>query len=303
MGEMNIAALQQQCSSVDGAKVIVGRGGLPEIHIENRFCQAVISLLGGQVLSYHRIGDAHPLLFCSQNAFFKLGKGIKGGAPVCWPWFGDDPEGRGAHGFARSSLWDIEAVTSAECGVTQIDLFLPQAVFASHPEWPYASALKTSIRLGKWLSISLETTNLSDRDMPLTQALHTYFKVGDCRQVSISGLENASYLDKVVDFDRLPASGEPITFAGEVDRIYDNNVAEITLTDKSLGRTIIIRSEGSGSAIVWNPWVEKARAMADFAEHEYLHMVCIETANAGEDIITLPSMGTSCLSVEYRIEG
>ncbi len=301
MSQFDLSTWQRHCADVEGVSVILGRGGLPEIHVINRFCQAEISLLGGQVLTFKRVSDEHALLFCSEKAFFQLGKGIKGGAPVCWPWFGDDPEGRGAHGFARSSLWDIEAITSDECGVTQIDLFLPQEVFAAHPEWPYASALKTSIRLGKWLSISLETTNLSDRDMPLTQALHTYFKVGDCRQVSISGLENASYLDKVADFARLPASGEPITFAGEVDRIYDNNVGEIALIDKSLGRTITIRSEGSGSAIVWNPWIEKAKAMADFAEHEYMDMVCIETANAGEDKQLLSPGQKHRLAVEYRL--
>lgn len=300
MSQFDLSTWQSHCTDVDGVDVVVGRGGLPEIHVANRFCKAEISLLGGQVLTFKRVADEYALLFCSENAFFQLGKGIKGGAPVCWPWFGDDPEGRGAHGFARSSLWDIEAVNSDECGVTQIDLFLPQEVFSAHPEWPYASALKTSIRLGKWLSISLETTNLSDRDMPLTQALHTYFKVGDCREVSVVGLENASYLDKVVDFARLPASGDAITFAAEVDRIYDNNVGEITLIDKSLGRTITIRSEGSGSAIVWNPWLEKAKAMADFAEHEYLDMVCVETANAGGDGRLLEAGEKHALTVIYK---
>jgi glucose-6-phosphate 1-epimerase len=293
--------LQQQYQHLDGVDVVLGRGDLPELHIVNRFCRAEISLLGGQVLSFQRAGDEHPLLFISDDAFFQLGKGIKGGAPVCWPWFGDDPEGRGAHGFARSAMWEVAAITTDDCGVIQVDMTLPQSVFEDHPEWPFASTLKTSIRLGKWLSISLETTNSSDHDMPLTQALHTYFCVADATRVKVLGLESSSYLDKVVDFARVDASGAPILVGGEVDRIYDNNVGNITLVDSLWQRSISITSQGSGSAIVWNPWVSKAKAMADFGDDEYQRMICIETANAADDKRVLAPGQTHVMSVEYRI--
>jgi len=286
---------------VDGVDVVLGPGDLPLLDIDNRFCKASISLLGGQVLSYHPKSQSTPLLFCSEKAFFEEGKGIKGGAPVCWPWFGDDARWQGAHGFARSEFWRVDAITLDDCGVAQIDMSLPPAVMAAHRQWPYEASLKTSIRLGKWLSIELVTENLGAQPMSLTQALHTYFHVSDCRQVEVTGLEQSSYLDKVVEFDRLPASGELITFNSEVDRIYDQNVGEIQIHDLGLNRTITITSDGSASAIVWNPWLEKSKAMADFGDDEYNRMICVETANAGEDRRELAPRESHKLKVKYSI--
>jgi len=286
---------------VDGVAVVFGPGDLPMLDIDNRFCRARVSLLGGQVLSYHPKSQLQPLLFCSSNTFFEEGKGIKGGAPVCWPWFGDDARWQGAHGFARSQFWRLDGITLDDCGVVQIDMSLPSPVMAAHPQWPYAASLKTSIRLGKWLSIELVTENLGEQAMPLTQALHTYFYVCDCRQVEVHGLEHSSYLDKVVDFDRLPASGDHITFNSEVDRIYDQNVGEIQIHDLRLKRTITIKSEGSASAIVWNPWVEKSKAMADFGDDDYNRMICVETANAGEDKRDIAPHESHKLAVKYSI--
>ena len=302
MSQFDLTTWQRQFTDVDGVSVVLGRGGLPEIHVTNRFCEAEISLLGGQVLTFKRVADEHALLFCSEQAFFQVGKGIKGGAPICWPWFGQSDRFSGAHGFARSGLWNIDAVMADDCGVTQVDMSLPAEVIEQNGQWPYRAALKTSIRLGKWLSIELTTENLGAESIPLTQALHTYFNVGDISQVSISGLENNSYLDNLDGLNRKPATGEVITFAGEVDRIYEQVSGAITLRDDSLDRTITIETQGSSSAIVWNPWEDKARAMADFAEHEYQRMVCVETANAGDDKRALPPKSTSVIAVEYKIE-
>ena len=288
-------------SLVDGVKLSSGPNNLPMLEIENRFCTATISILGGQVLSYQKKDSLQPLLFCSSKAFFAEGKGIKGGAPICWPWFGDNPRWQGAHGFARSHFWDIEAIQQDDCGVTQIDMRLPTEVIQQHSQWPFQASVKTSIRLGKWLSIELVTENLGEQDMPLTQALHTYFNVSDCRNVEVSGLENSSYLDKVVDFDRLPASGDVITFNSEVDRIYDQNIGEIRIRDLGFKRTITITSEGSASAIVWNPWIEKSKQMADFGDEDYNHMICVETANAGEDGRELKPQQSHHLRVKYSI--
>lgn len=300
MSKIDLSTLQRHCADVDGVSVVLGRGGLPEIHVTNRFCQAEISLLGGQALTFKRVGDEHALLFCSEQAFFEQGKGIKGGAPVCWPWFGQSDRFSGAHGFARSALWNLDAVMADDCGVTQVDMSLPAEVIAQNGQWPYRASLKTSIRLGKWLSIALTTENLGTEPIPLTQALHTYFNVGDIRQVSISGLEQSSYLDNLEGLHRKPATGEVITFAGEVDRIYDEVSCEVTLMDGSFERTITIETQGGSSAIVWNPWVDKARAMADFAEHEYQRMVCVETANAGRDERLLETGERHVLAVFYK---
>ena len=301
MHQQSLSELKTQFEHIDGVTFVERVAGLPEIHIENRFCEAVISLQGGQVLSYTQKADGHDLLFCSKNAYFENGKGIKGGAPVCWPWFGDHPDGLGAHGFARKTLWYVDQIAADECGVTEVTLYT-----TTTPEtergWPYQAKLSTTIRLGKWLSINLSTTNLGSESLPLTQAIHTYFKVTDIKAVKVTGLESHPYYDKVQDFGLIPASHREITFSGELDRIYQGTAQPITIIDDSLARKIAITSEGSNSTIVWNPWIDKSIAMADFGDDEYHQMLCVETANAADDARQIDPGATHTLAVTYRLE-
>ncbi len=203
MHQPSLSELRTQFAQIEGVHFTERTSGLPEIHIENRFCEAVVSLQGGQVLSYTQKADGRDLLFCSKKAYFESGKGIKGGAPICWPWFGEHPDGLGAHGFARKTLWQADQITTDDCGVTEVTLST-----CTTPEteqyWPYQAKLSTTIRLGKWLSISLCTTNLGPEPLPLTQAIHTYFQVADIKAVKVSGLESHAYYDKVQDFALTP---------------------------------------------------------------------------------------------------
>jgi len=301
MHQPSLSELRTQFAQIEGVHFAERTSGLPEIHIENRFCEAVVSLQGGQVLSYTQKADGRDLLFCSKKAYFESGKGIKGGAPICWPWFGEHPDGLGAHGFARKTLWQADQITTDDCGVTEVTLST-----CTTPEteqyWPYQAKLSTNIRLGKWLSISLCTTNLGPEPLPLTQAIHTYFQVADIKAVKVSGLESHAYYDKVQDFALTPASKREITFAGELDRIYQGTAQPITILDQSLKRKIAITSEGSDSTIVWNPWVEKSIAMADFGDDEFHHMLCVETANAADDARQIEPGASHTLAVNYRLE-
>jgi glucose-6-phosphate 1-epimerase len=277
-----LSELQDQYASLSEVSFFKGKGGLPFIRVNNRFCDAEISLLGGQVLSFRRKDQMQPVLFCSEAAYFEQGKGIKGGVPVCWPWFGDHPQGLGAHGFARSNLWNVDRIERDDCEVVELVLSLPAQAFGDYPEWQDVR-LSTKIRLGKWLTIALITENHLDKAILLSQALHTYFQVLDCRNISIEGLENNAYLDKPSNFQRQPPTGDAITIDSEVDRIYEDVQSPITLLDPSWNRSITLTSEGSASAVVWNPWVEKSKAMSDFGDDEYMQMVCIETTNAASD--------------------
>ena len=277
-----LSELQDQYASLSEVSFFEGKGDLPFIRVSNRFCDAEISLLGGQILSFSRKDQTEPVLFCSDAAYFEQGKGIKGGAPVCWPWFGDHPDGLGAHGFARSNFWKVDSIERDDCEVIELVVSLPTQAFAHYPEWQ-GVRLSTKIRLGKWLTIALITENDSDKTVSLSQALHTYFQVSDCRNISIQGLEKNTYLDKPSNFQRQPASGKPITIDSEVDRIYEDVQSSVTLLDPSWNRSITLTSEGSASAVVWNPWVEKSKAMSDFGDDEYINMICIETTNAAAD--------------------
>jgi glucose-6-phosphate 1-epimerase len=146
----------------------------------------------------------------------------------------------------------------------------------------------------------LITHNTGDAPFTLTQALHTYFQVGDVRQVQVFGLSDLDYLDKLAGGARATQAG-PVAIDGPVDRIYLDATETLSINDASLGRSIQIEREGSRSAVVWNPWNEQARAMADFGDDEYLHMLCVETTNAAEDHVTVAPGEYRRLSSRYRI--
>ncbi len=294
-----LTELQDQYALLSEVSFFQGKGGLPFIRVNNRFCDAEISLLGGQVLSFRRKDQEKAVLFCSDAAYFEHGKGIKGGAPVCWPWFGDHPEGRGAHGFARSNLWCVDSIERDDCEVIELALRLPIEAFAQYPEWQ-GVRLSTQIRVGKWLTIALITENGSDKPVSLSQALHTYFQVSDSRTISIEGLENNTYLDKPSNLQRQPATGKAIAVDAEVDRIYEDVHSPIKLIDAVWNRSITLTSEGSASAVVWNPWVEKSKAMSDFGDEEYINMVCIETTNAAADTRELAAGQSHTMQVKIH---
>ena len=294
-----LSELQDQYASLTEVVFFKGKGGLPFIRVNNRFCDAEISLLGGQVLSFSRKDQIRPVLFCSEAAYFEQGKGIKGGAPVCWPWFGDHPDGLGAHGFARSNLWNVDSIERDDCEVIELVLSFPAQAFGDYPEWQDVR-LSTKIRLGKWLTIAIITENHSDKAVSLSQALHTYFQVSDSRTISIEGLENNTYLDKPSNLQRQPATGKAIAVDAEVDRIYEDVQSPIKLIDRVWNRRITLTSEGSASAVVWNPWVEKSKAMSDFGDEEYINMVCIETTNAAADTRELAAGQSHTMQVKIH---
>jgi glucose-6-phosphate 1-epimerase len=152
--------------------------------------------------------------------------------------------------------------------------------------WPYTFNLQLLLTVGPELRVELITRNPGSESFTFTGALHSYFSVSDIGQVTLYGLEDCTYLDKVEDFQAKTQQG-PITINGETDRIYLNTTATCTLEDRGWQRRIVIAKSGSHSTVVWNPWQDKARAMADFGDEEYLGMLCVETANAAEDTVTL----------------
>jgi D-hexose-6-phosphate mutarotase len=157
------------------------------------------------------------------------------------------------------------------------------------------------VRLGSKLSLSLETRNTGTAPFPLTQALHTYFRVSDIANVAVTGLEGLSYLDKLDQFARKTQSG-PIAILAEVDRIYLGDISRITLHDRGAGREIGIESTGSRSAVVWNPWTAKTARLGDMGSpNAFRQMLCIETANAGDDVITLAPGEAHTLAVIYSV--
>ena len=276
--------------------------GFTYIEINNARAHATISTYSGQVLSYRPKGQQADLLFVSDKAYYENSKAIKGGIPVCWPWFGADPDnqGRPAHGFVRNRQWKVSASESLADGSTRVVLFLSDSD-KTRSIWPHPFKLSIEITVGDSLKVALVTHNTGDKSVTISQALHTYFHVGDISKVRVLGLDRTEYLDKVDNSARKTQSGA-VTIDGEVDRIYEGVSGELMIDDASLARKIRITSRGCSTAVVWNPWIEIAASMGDLGDDDYRKMLCVETANAGPETIEIVAGGEYRLEAEYTIE-
>jgi len=260
--------------------------GFGIIEVKNDAATAKIALQGAHLYEYTRRNEA-PLLWLSPTASFENGRAIRGGIPICWPWFGKDqkhPE-RPQHGFARTAMWHLERIDELDEGTTLVTLTLEDTQI-EQPWFPYAFKATLTISVGQNLSVSLTTENRGDEAFEITEALHTYFTVGEIGKISIEGLENVTYADNLEGFKH-KVSDAPITVVGEVDRVYLDTEATVVIRDDALERVISVGKSDSRSTVVWNPWIDKAASMADFAEDGYKTMICIETANALDNTVTI----------------
>jgi len=262
-----------------------GNGEIPYIVVENQYAKARICLQGAHVTEFQP-NNRQPILWLSQKSEFKANHPIRGGVPLCWPWFGphaENPE-LPAHGFARRQMWQVARTTAPIDGTTRIELTLVDTP-ESRQIWNFKFNLALRITVGPALTLALTTCNTDSRAFQITQALHTYLKVGDSSQISISGLEKTGYFDNLTGEVRRQI--QPVTISEESNRIYLQTTATCVVDDPVLQRKISIRKAGSHSTVVWNPWINKSQQMTDFGDDEYRGMVCVETANAGEDFIRL----------------
>ena len=301
---MDIETLNAEFGIAGVLRFVVGRGGLTMIEVDNGLATALISPYAGQILAYRPAGAADDLLFVSERAYFSPGKGIKGGVPICWPWFGADPQGQGrpAHGFARASPWSVLAAGTLPSGASRITLGLADDA-DTRALWPYYFNLLVEITVGSTLGVELITRNAGDQPFHITQGLHTYFKVGDATRLSVLGLEGCTYIDKAAGAnDAIVLQEGPVTVAAEVNRIYESVPPALAIEDPVLGRRIRIQSRHSATCVVWNPWVDTARAMADLDDDDYRIMLCVETVNTASEVIEVPGGGEARLAADYAIE-
>ncbi len=270
-------------------------GGLLRAVVSTSASQGELMLQGAHITMWEPAGQ-QPVLWLSQESHFEKGKPIRGGVPICFPWFGPNAKDGTlpAHGFARLVEWEMVGAHANEDG--SIVLRLEASID------PFAVSFQ--VEFGRELKMTLTTQLQANAKsvQSFEDALHTYLAVSDVRTISIEGLEKTAYVDKVDQALLKAASGVPIRFTGETDRVYVGTQAECCLLDEGLGRIIRVAKSGSSSTVVWNPWIDKSQRMADFGDDEWPSMVCIETANVGESRIEL-SPGeshstTSIISVE-----
>jgi len=285
-------ALNDQFGIPGKLRFEAGGGGLTRAVVDTAQCTGHVYLHGAHVAAW-RPADAEPVLWMSGRSHFEDGKPIRGGVPICFPWFGpkaDDPDAA-SHGLARAKPWDFAAAVDTPDGPT---MFLATGI--------HAFAVRQTVTLGETLTMKLTVRNTADEPASFEAALHTYLHVGDVHQVSIAGLEGADYLDKMADGERKNQGDQPIRFEAETDRVYLDTDADCVLNDPALGRSIRIAKTGSRSTVVWNPWTDKAARMADFGDDEWPGMCCIETANVADNAVTLGPDESHEMTVTVAVE-
>lgn len=283
MNYPDIPILNQRFGAPGRIAFRAGEAGLPIIVLVNAYGTCELSLYGGQVLSYRPTGHV-PVLFTSKAAVYEPGKPIRGGIPVCWPWFGPSVDkAQPLHGFARLMQWGLQA-TEYSSDVTEVRLTLSDSELTRRI-WPYAFELTLRVWLDQRLNLALTTVNRDARPFTLTQAFHPYFRVRQITDTTVRGLDKAPYTDLLTG-----QTGEQegtLDIRSETDRVYLPAAPECVLHDSGLGRAVAVAFTGTRRLVVWNPWIDKARAMSDFGDDEYLLMLCLEPANTAADAVTL----------------
>jgi glucose-6-phosphate 1-epimerase len=266
--------------------------GFQYLVIRNKSAEAKIALQGAHLFHFQKHGD-EPLLWVSKKSHFTNGKAIRGGIPICWPWFGKHKTDANLpqHGFARTTLWEYVATKEKDDSSTEITLRLPNTP-NNAVLWPYKAELTLRITIGSILQLDLITRNCGRQAFTISSALHSYFTVSTINDVTVKGLDNTPFLDTLTM--KHDVQNGNIRIHQETDRVYQNVLHPITLHDRK--RVISIRSMGSKSAVLWNPWIEKSQLMTDLNNNGYQKMLCIETANALEDEHTLAPGTTHTLS-------
>lgn len=240
------------------------------LEIENQYAKATMSLWGAHTLSFIPKRDGRERLFLSEKALFDGSKSIRGGVPVCWPWFGSRQDGYQAHGYVRTQLWHVLSA-SDEANYTEI-ILAPQT--SAGDGFEGTAELILTLQVGEKMRISLSTRNTGKSAFSYNAALHTYFSVDDISQTELTGLSGI-YSDKPLDWAEFETPS-PYLFTGETDRVHLNPVERVNI--KQPNYSTLVESYGHDSLVVWNPWSEIATSMVDMDNDGYQKMLCVETA-------------------------
>jgi len=264
---------------------------LEYIEVSNSKSSIKITLQGAHIFDF-RVKGKKPLLFLSDTAHFKRDKAIRGGIPICWPWFGAHPQDPQLpnHGFVRTSLWkhlDTQEINQDKTKIT----FSLESSEQTLALWPYAFELRLEIIISDILEISLITKNTGEKAFNYSQALHTYLAINDISTVKLEGLKEKSYYNKLDD-SHANIQKEELIFKEETDRIYQDLEQGLTLHDKD--QDIKIQTKGSKTVVVWNPGEGCANNLSDL--HTYKTMLCIESANVLKDEVFLQADESHTLS-------
>jgi glucose-6-phosphate 1-epimerase len=277
-------------------------GGLVRAVVSTAQAEAVVYLQGAHVAHWTPRGQ-QPLLFVSSKSLYAPGKAIRGGVPIIFPWFGNREGGKSgpAHGFARAMLWAVEGTRQHGDGRVEIAFALkPNDITRGYGFDHFELRLRVTV--GATLGMELEARNNAPEPLTYEEALHSYFAIADIRQASVTGLEGTTLIDKTDRFIRKVQPAEPVRATKETDQVHLNTTATCVVHDPVGKRRITVEKTGSDSTVVWNPWIAKTAGMADMAPDEWQRMICVETANAADNTVTISPGESHTLSASIRVE-
>lgn len=277
-------------------EVPLGDQGLRAWRIETPACQALVSQQGGQVLEFQARGQS-PLLWCSPRAAYAPGRAIRGGIPLCFPWFGPAPGDAAlpAHGFARSRDWTLVAATVAGAAV-QLELALVASA-DTRALWPHAFEARLRLVLDHRLSLHLTVTNPGAAALAFRFAFHSYFPLADCTRARVEGLEDAVCIDQLDAARSRQRHTGALRFQGETDRVFLHTGGRCQLVDEVRDRRIHVTAPDCRSVIAWNPGPDKAARLSDFGADAWRGMACVESGNIEDDGIELPAGAARCFTL------
>lgn len=267
------------------AEVVEGEGGLPKVHIRTPELVAEMYLHGAHVTSWKPAG-AEEVLFLSSQVRWEDGSAIRGGVPICFPWFGRKLDDARApqHGFVRTKAWRLESIAQVGRAVT-VSMFT-ESDGSTKAWWPADFRVIYRATFGAELSLELLVSNTGSTALRFEEALHMYHRVGDVREAQLLGLDRVQYLDKT-DSNRQKTQYGEIVISSETDRIYLDTTGPMVLADPAMRRATQVRKENSRTTVVWNPWADKARGMSDLGDDEWARMFCVESSNVADFAVDL----------------
>ncbi|ELH4833610.1 D-hexose-6-phosphate mutarotase [Vibrio harveyi] len=231
---------------------------------------AGIALHGGHVVSFTPAGK-EDLIWMSEKAIFDGKAALRGGIPVCWPWFGRIAAP--AHGFARTAEWELVEHRENDNGViVELALFSTEE---THDIWPHMFDARLMVEISEQLKVTLKVTNIDDAEWTFSGALHTYLNVGDIKQAQTTGM-GPEYIDSLKEGE-ICQGGDVLQLTDTIDRVYTQPEAQILVKDAVLNRTLSVENQGHNSAVLWNPWATGAQGMGDMADNGYETMLCVES--------------------------
>jgi glucose-6-phosphate 1-epimerase len=281
------------------AQVLAGEAGIPKVHVTAPQCNGEMQLHGAQVTSWKPAG-AEEAIFLSRQARWEEGKAIRGGIPVCFPWFrakADDSRAP-AHGVVRTKIWTLESVEQNADGITVS--MSTQSDPDTRRWWPADFRVLHRVTFGSELRLELTVSNTGANPFRFEEALHTYYRVGDVRKVRVRGLDRVTYLDNTDSNKKKKQNGD-VVISSPTDNAYMNTQNPLQLIDPVLNRSIQVTKQHSDSTVIWNPWAEGARALSDLGDDEWQDMVCVEGSNILENAVELATSADHKITVTMTV--